>query len=88
MRTISATAVRIRVLLFARFAELLGTADCELALPAPATVRDVLARVRGMPGGEAIPERPLCAIGLEQVRPEDPVCDGDEVALLPPLAGG
>jgi molybdopterin converting factor small subunit len=35
-----------------------------------------------------LPERPLTAINLRQVKLNAPVQDGDEVAFLPPVAGG
>jgi molybdopterin converting factor small subunit len=41
-----------------------------------------------VPGARALPDRPLAAINLRQVKFNAPVRDGDEVALLPPVAGG
>ena len=58
-------------------------------MPLPATVGDVVRLVREqLPGAGAIPERPLAAVNLKHVRLDAPVQDGDEVALLPPIAGG
>jgi molybdopterin converting factor small subunit len=52
-------------------------------------VRDVLERVREtVPGARSLPPRPLAALNLRQVKLDARVSDGDEVALLPPLAGG
>lgn len=79
----------IRLKFFARYAELVGREDLELPLPAPATVEEVVRRVRaGVPGAAQLPERPLTAVNLRHVRLDAPVRDGDEVAFLPPLAGG
>ena len=78
----------IRVLLFARYAELLGAERVELSAPAPLSVGDLLERVRALPGGSALPPTMLCAVNLRQATLSDPVAPGDEVALLPPLAGG
>jgi len=73
----------------ARCAELVGREETALAVPLPATVGDVVRRVRAeLPGGDAIPERPLTAVNSKHVRLDAHVQDGDEVALLPPLAGG
>ena len=78
----------IRVLLFARYAELLGADRVDLALDGLVTVGDVLDRVRTLPGGSALPRTILCAVNLRQATDSDLVSPGDEVALLPPLAGG
>lgn len=78
----------IRVLLFARYAELLGAESVEVTVPAALSVRDLLARVRALPGGSGLPATLLCAVNLRQASLSDPVAPGDEVALLPPLAGG
>jgi len=49
----------------------------------------VVRRVReDFPGAQALPERPLAAVNLKQAKLEARVQDGDEVALLPPIAGG
>jgi molybdopterin synthase sulfur carrier subunit len=80
--------VTVRVLLFASYAEALGHASLTLTVPAPATVAAVIQLLRRRPGGELLPERPLCAVNLEQARLDSPVQAGDEIAVLPPLAGG
>lgn len=79
----------IHVRFFARYAELIGQEQADLVVPLPATVGDVVRRVRDtLPGGRGIPDRPLAALNLTHVKLDAPVQDGDEVALLPPLAGG
>jgi molybdopterin synthase sulfur carrier subunit len=88
MTVSSAPTVTVRVLLFASYAEALGQSSLTLAVPAPATVAGVLQVLRRQPGGELLPERPLTAVNLEQARLDSPVKPGDEVAVLPPLAGG
>jgi molybdopterin converting factor small subunit len=83
------TAGTVQVRFFARYAELVGRAEAALVIPLPATVGDVVRQVRQqLPGGSEIPERPLTAVNLQHVRLEATVRDGDEVALLPPIAGG
>jgi molybdopterin synthase sulfur carrier subunit len=80
---------RIRLKFFARYAELVGKDELQLNLSLPATVADVVRRARTeIPGAGALPERPLAAVNLRHVRLDAPVADGDEVAFLPPLAGG
>ena len=80
--------VNVRVLLFADYAERLGLETVRVALPAIATVADALEHVRSLPGGERIPPKPLCAVNLAHAALDTPLSEGDEVAVLPPLAGG
>jgi molybdopterin converting factor small subunit len=82
------STVTVHVLLFARYAEVFGADAVTLELAAPATVADVIIRLRQAPGGAELPPRPLCAVDLMQVPDTTPVAAGDEVAVLPPLAGG
>jgi molybdopterin converting factor small subunit len=78
----------VRVLLFASYADRLGVDAIALTLPAPATVGDVLEQLRALPGGDQLPPRPLCARNLDHVGLDAPLSGGDEIAILPPLAGG
>lgn len=80
--------IAIRVLAFARYAELLGAEAVPVEVPDNATVRDVVAALRELPGGDALPPSPIVAVNLRQACLADPVRAADEVALLPPLAGG
>ena len=82
------TAFPIRVSLFARYAELLGGGQVVVEIRRGATVGDVIDGVRALPGGSSLPQRMLVARGVEQVRYDDPVTAGDELALLPPMSGG
>ena len=84
----STQIVNVRVLLFAGYAERLGLETVRVALPAIATVADALDHVRSLPGGERIPPKPLCAVNLTHAALDTRLFEGDEVALLPPLAGG
>jgi sulfur-carrier protein len=88
MPSTAAPPLTVRVLLFASYADTLGFDSVELTFEPPATVGDVLDRVRALPGGDRLPPRPLCALNLTHVRSDAPVSGGDEVAILPPLAGG
>jgi molybdopterin synthase sulfur carrier subunit len=82
------TEISVRVLLFASYAESIGREAVELALPGPATVADVVSRIRRLPGGQSLPPKPLCARNLAHAGQDDRVEAGDEIAILPPLAGG
>jgi molybdopterin converting factor small subunit len=79
----------LSVRFLARYAELLGTEFATVTLSAPASVGDVLGVLRStFPGARRLPDRPLCALNLSQVDLATPVAEGDELALLPPMAGG
>ena len=81
--------MRVTVRAFAQYAEWLGTDALTLEMPSTATISDVVASVRGAePNGHLLPERPLVALNLQHVRDDRRLRDGDELALLPPLAGG
>jgi molybdopterin synthase catalytic subunit len=85
---IATGSTRVRILLFASYAERLGLERLEAALPAGATVADALDYLRALPGGAELPRRPLCARNLTHVGTDARLADGDELAVLPPLAGG
>jgi len=81
--------MRIRVLLFALYRDLAGAEQLELELPTGATVQDLLSAVRQLPGLAALPARPALAINHEYAFDYETVLSAaDEVALLPPVAGG
>ncbi len=80
---------KVSVRFFARYAELAGCDCSAVNVSTPATVGDVIARVREVfPGTQAMPPRPLAALNRRQVKHDAVVNEGDEVALLPPLSGG
>lgn len=78
----------IRVLLFASYAEALGASEVTLELPAGARVADVLDRVRTLAAGKRVPDRPLVAVNQRYARAEQQVSMSDEIAIIPPVAGG
>lgn len=78
----------INALLFASYADALGVESVPLTLPAGATVADALGHLRAMPGGERLPPAPLVAINLEYSRTDAALSAGDELAVIPPVAGG
>jgi len=75
--------------LFARYAEVAGREEFGMELPVGATVGEAVARLREtMPNGSQLPERPLVAVNREHAMADRVLEDGDELAFLPPLAGG
>jgi molybdopterin converting factor small subunit len=80
--------MRIHTLFFAVYRDLAGAESMDLDLPAGATARDLVARLRAMKGLERLPAEPALAINEEYAPLTTRLADGDEVALLPPVAGG
>jgi molybdopterin converting factor small subunit len=44
--------------------------------------------LREIPGWEDLPEEPTVAVNREYSRPDRELHAGDELALIPPVAGG
>ena len=78
----------VTVLLFASYADALGAPQITLPLGDGATVSDVLAALRTRPGADRLPPSPLVAVNQRYAAGSDPVRAGDEIAVIPPVAGG
>jgi molybdopterin converting factor subunit 1 len=78
----------MRVLLFASYADALGASAIDVALPPGATVRDLVHAVRALPGAATLPPEPLVAVNLTYAPGHRVLAASDEVALIPPVAGG
>jgi molybdopterin converting factor subunit 1 len=78
----------VTVLLFASYAEAVGRSSIELDLRAGATVDDVIEQVRKLGDGERLPPTPLVAVNEQYAARTRELRGGDEVALIPPVAGG
>ncbi len=78
----------LRVLLFASYADVLGAPAIDIDLPAGATVRDLVASVRARAGSGRLPPSPLVAVNQRYATLDTLVSERDEVAIIPPVAGG
>jgi molybdopterin converting factor subunit 1 len=78
----------VTVLLFASYADAVGRSSIELDLEVGATVRDVLEHVREMGNGKRLPPAPMVAVNEQYASRDRELAAGDEVALIPPVAGG
>ena len=78
----------VTVLLFASYADALGTSAIELDVPAGSTVHHVLGALSAMPGGDRLPPRPLVAVNEVYATTTTLLERDDEVAIIPPVAGG
>ncbi len=80
--------MRVLVRLFASYREAAGVGRIDLELPQGSTVKDAIFRI--------LKDHPLVAEGRQvviaknrdYVTPDEPLADGDEVALIPPVSGG
>ena len=78
----------ITVRFFASYADSLGLARTQLALDSGSRVSDVLASVARLPGAAALPKNPRVAVNQIFAEADTVLKTGDEVALIPPVAGG
>ena len=79
----------VRFLLFAIYRDLAGTGELELAIPDGATVADAVDALRARGGGfMRLPVAPAVAVNQEYASLDTRLAQGDELALLPPVAGG
>lgn len=78
----------VPVLLFASYADAFGARRLDVAVPSPCTVTDLVQAVRLLPGGASLPPKPLVAVNHAFASYERLVQATDEVALIPPVAGG
>ncbi len=74
----------VTVRAFARYRELLGFESLDWPLPDPPTLGALLADARF----KAIPAEALLAVNQCFADRNQPLRDGDEVALMPPVSGG
>jgi molybdopterin converting factor subunit 1 len=78
----------VTLLLFASYADALGTSSLDMELPSESTVGELLDAIRARPGAERLPPKPLVAVNQAYAALDSVVREGDEVALIPPVAGG
>jgi molybdopterin converting factor subunit 1 len=79
----------IRVLYFASFREAAGRDEEARSLPEGACVRDLWKELaRGLPLFGKFPSMPPAAVNRAYADGDRALADGDEVAFLPPVAGG
>ena len=80
--------MKLTVRLFAGLRERAGTDRVDVELASGATVADVLDAMAATAVGPLPPKSCVVAVNREYAAPSDPVSEGDEVALVPPVSGG
>ena len=89
MSPFSLPVVKHRVQLFASWSDTLGPA-VEVELPEGARVADLLATLLEQAKSKSIKPlpRPSVAVNQRYAKPELVLAAGDEIAIIPPVAGG
>lgn len=81
--------VRVRLLFFAVLRDIAGRDETELDLPPGTRAREVWQQLRDQHAKLAgFAQPPLTAINESYASPDDELHDGDELAFIPPVAGG
>lgn len=79
----------VSVLFFAAYRDLLGTAHLSVELAEGATVGDLVSELRGRGAPfDALPTEPAVAVNQSYAGLGEALGSGDEVAFIPPVAGG
>ena len=78
----------VRIVFLAAYREMAGTSRISLALPAGATVAEMLAQICARYSELPDAERVVVAVNNEYQDGAYTLDDGDEVALIPPVSGG
>ncbi len=80
--------MQIDVLLFASYADAVGAASVRVSVADDASVAEVVQAVRSAAPAIHLPARPLVAVNHRYAGADVRVAPADEVALIPPVAGG
>lgn len=79
----------VKTLFFASYRDLAGVSELDVELPAGATVADLIAQVSvAQPGLAALPQAVAVAVNRQYASHDAALADQDEVAFIPPVAGG
>ena len=77
----------VTVLLFASYAEQLGKNSMVIELPEGTRVDEALSRIQADAAGR-LPPKPMVAVNQSYAKGSDILRAGDELAIIPPVAGG
>jgi len=85
----SSDAIKINVLLFGACRELAGASELNFDLTAPVDVAGAWNEIKNrFPNLEKFERSALFAVNEEHARKEDPLKNGDTLAIFPPVSGG
>ena len=78
----------VRVRLFAVYRDLVGRKEVTLELPSGSTVAQAVQTLRNDTAAHSLPAEPVVAVNEVYASIESVLEHGDELALIPPVAGG
>ena len=79
----------VRVEFYSRLKEIVGASILEIALPDNATVSDLIQQLLSeYPKLRDFQKSMLFGIGVDFVEKNHALCDGDVIAIMPPVQGG
>lgn len=78
----------VTVQLFASYAESFGGPTIEVPLHRASTVGELLQTIRSLPGSGILPDSPRVAVNRKFAPTTQLISSRDEIALIPPVAGG
>ncbi len=86
---VSGDGVKVKVKLFATLRQDAGWDECEVTLPAGATVSDLLAYLGELTPGLKLNGRTVyAAVNQQYTHGTQALVEGDIVAIFPPVSGG
>ncbi len=82
-------SISVNALFFAAYRDLVGSGSLAVELDEGATVADLVRTLRGRGAPfDALPEEPAVAVNRTYAFLDEPLGADDEVAFIPPVAGG
>jgi molybdopterin converting factor small subunit len=78
----------VTVQLFASYADSFGGPFLKIPCEPGSTVGDLIRHIRALPGADVLPASPRVAVNRRFASTEHRIEASDEVALIPPVAGG
>lgn len=83
-----ASSLTVTVRLFGRYRDLSTASTLDVDVPSRATVADLVAALHAMELDVRLPDRPVVAVNHQPASDDQALGPDDEIALIPPVAGG
>lgn len=82
------SSLTVTVRLFGRYRDLAAGSRLHVDLPSRATVADLVAALHALELEIRLPDRPVVAVNHQPAPDGQALAADDEIALIPPVAGG